>query len=344
MIQPPYGKPWLLYVLLGSSLALNVVMVLDRGHDGDHVPVSSAEGADGELAANIVNEGGVAEDAVAAPATPEAAAPAPAPAALQGSGWRVTTADVEHSLARTFQGAAGEDGDALSAAYARQFVWDLDLRRDLQKGDRVEVLWRPDATEVIEVAAARLQSGKLGRTLEAWRWQRPGDAFPSYWDADGVEVPYRIVGGPLDDYEQVTALLKDRPKHKGMDFKTPVGTPVHAPKAATVTRVNWNWQNNGNCLELRYDDGVVAKMLHLSENKVQEGQRVAAGQVIALSGNTGHSTAPHLHYQIQQGEKTLDPLDYHQVQRRKLSADELAAFRADQARLASTLDQALASL
>ncbi|RME24778.1 MAG: M23 family metallopeptidase [Deltaproteobacteria bacterium] len=263
---------------------------------------------------------------------------------LAGSGWRVTTADVEHSLARTFQQAAGEDGDALAAAYARQFVWDLDLRRDLQRGDRVEVLWRPDPTEVIVVAAARLRSGRLGRTLEAWRWQRPGDSFPSYWDADGVEVPYRLVDGPLDDYEQVTALLKDRPTHKGMDFKTPVGTPVRSPKAATVTRVDWNWRYNGHCIELRYDDGVIAKLLHLSENRVQAGQRVAAGQVIALSGNTGRSTAPHLHYELHRGDRVLDPLEYHEVQRRRLSADELARFRADQARLAATLDRALASL
>ncbi len=337
MIQPPYGKPWLLYVLLGSSLALNIVMVVDRGRSDD----GDADAAAEEVAA--ATDADAASPDAAAAAAP-AAAPAAQPAALSGAGWRVTTAQVEHSLARTFQNAAGEDGDALAAAYARLFVWDLDLRRDLQKGDRVEVLWRPSAEDVIEIAAARMVSSKLGRTMEAWRYQSSTDSFPSYWQTDGTELPRRLVGGPLNDYQQITALLKDRPKHKGMDFKTPVGTPVVSPKSGVVTRDNWNHAANGNCLEVRFDDGVVTKLLHLSENKVKAGDRVAAGQVVALSGNTGRSTAPHLHYELHRGDQVLDPLDYHALEQRKLEGADLAAFREQSARLAATLDQALASL
>ena len=65
--------------------------------------------------------------------------------------------------------------------------------------------------------------------------------------------------GPLDEYEQITSLLKDRPNHKGMDFKTPVGTPVKAPASGTVTRINWNWHANGDCVELKLADGTLAK-------------------------------------------------------------------------------------
>ena len=156
-------------------------------------------------------------------------------------------------------------------------------------------------------------------------------------------MPYRLVDGPLDDYEQVTSLLRDRPNHKGMDFKTPVGTPVKAPRAAVVTRENWRWTANGNCLELRFDDGTVAKFLHLSENDVHPGDRVAAGQVIARTGNTGHSTAPHLHYQLEKNGRIVDPLDYHQVERRRLPAGDMAAFQAEVARYDALLGQALAS-
>jgi murein DD-endopeptidase MepM/ murein hydrolase activator NlpD len=48
---------------------------------------------------------------------------------------------------------------------------------------------------------------------------------------------------------------------------------------------------------------------------------VKAGDVVALSGNTGHSTAPHLHYQLDRGERTIDPVDYHGTTRRTLAAD-----------------------
>jgi len=91
-----------------------------------------------------------------------------------------------------------------------------------------------------------------------------------------------------------------------------------------VLRTNWNWSANGNCMEVQYPDGTLAKFLHLSENRVKVGDKVEVGQVIALTGNTGHSTAPHLHYQLNQGEKVVDPLDYHGTERRQLDDAGLA--------------------
>jgi murein DD-endopeptidase MepM/ murein hydrolase activator NlpD len=178
-----------------------------------------------------------------------------------------------------------------------------------------------------------LHAKKAGKLLRGYRFQQTGDAFASYWQESGTEVPLRLKGGPLDQYDQITSLLKDRPTHKGMDFKTPVGTPVSSPQVGTVTRANWNWNANGNCIEVQYADGTLAKFLHLSENRVKPGDTVRAGQVIALTGNTGHSTAPHLHYQLDQGSKVLDPLDYHGTERRALLASDGPAFEAAKKRM-----------
>lgn len=333
MIQPPYGKPWLLYGILGCSLALNLVMVVQR--QADDTPEADAIVADAGDATAV--------DATVAAAgdTPAAAAPA-TPVAIP-SDWNVVEATVDHSLARTFRKAVGEDGDALAAVFARLFVWDMNLRRDLQRGDRVEVAWRRDSKGVIEVMAARMHSKKLGRTIAAYRWQAPGDAFTSYWQEDGTEVPYRLKATPMQDYEQITSLLKDRPSHAGMDFKTPVGTPVVAPFDGVVTRVNWNWTSNGNCVEVKYKDGAVAKFLHLSENRAEAGSTVKAGDVIALSGNTGRSTAPHLHYQIEKGSKVVDPLTYHGAIRRRVDGQALSSLMGETARLDAMFNQALAS-
>ena len=328
MIQPPYGKPWLLYGILGCSLALNLVMVVQRQADTPDpaVDIESLAAADGDLAATD--------------ATGEAAAPAPV---VIPTDWKVAHATVDHSLARTFRKSVGEDGDALAAVFARLFVWDLDLRRDLQRGDEVEVAWRKDKRGDIEIMAARLHSRKLRRTIAAYRWQAPGDAFTSYWQEDGTEVPYRLKASPMRDYEQITSLLKDRPSHAGMDFKTPVGTPVLAPFNGVVTRSNWNWTSNGNCVEVKYQDGVVAKFLHLSENRAEVGSSVKAGDVIALSGNTGRSTAPHLHYQIEKGSKVQDPLTYHGAVRRRVDGQALTSLMAETSRLDSVFNQALAA-
>ena len=333
--DPPYGKPWLLYGLLGCSLLLNVVMVLDEGPAAG--PASASAEADVAPSLETASPS-PAEGAVPPPALPSAPAVAPMP-----GDWTVTSGEVSGTLAATFRGAVGEDGDALSAVFSRLFVWDMELRRDVMKGDHMEVAWHKNADGIYEIAAARLHSSKLGRTLTAYRWQAPGDAYPSYWQEDGTEVPYRLQSSPLIDYEQITSLLRDRPTHKGMDFKTPVGTEVVSPKAGVVTRVNWNWASNGNCVEVQFDDGAVAKFLHLSENKVDVGTRVAPNQVLALSGNTGHSMGPHLHYQVEVGGKVVDPIDYHGAVRRNFEASQSPAFQADRARLDALLGQSLAA-
>jgi murein DD-endopeptidase MepM/ murein hydrolase activator NlpD len=313
MIDPPYGKPWALYALLAASLTANAILAV------------KLRGSDAPAA--------VAAEPVPEPVAVVAPAPVPAPTAVAAeepppppvSPYRLISAPVEHSLARTFATVSPDDGDVLSALFARVFMWDLDLNHDLQGGDHVEVLLDTQNGEPV-VVAARLKSSRLGRTLEAFRFQAPGDPFPSYWRPDGDEAVLQIVNGPLAAYDQVTSLLRDRPTHRGMDFKTPVGTDVHAPKAGTVTRINWNVGANGDCVELQYADGILAKFLHLQSVGVRVGERVPAGAVIAASGNTGHSTAPHLHYQLDRGERVIDPVDYHGTTRRKLPAEAKPAL------------------
>jgi murein DD-endopeptidase MepM/ murein hydrolase activator NlpD len=333
-------KPWLLYAVLACSLVLNVVLVMSRrssevSHSAS-ITVFPDQDA-GAVGAPVQDATAAAEASFEAVEQPASDTPIPDDTSL--AGWTVVTGTVERSLAHTFQREAGQHGDALTSVFSRLFVWDLDLRRDLQAGDTVAVAWRDGPEGLPEIAAAAMHSSKLGRTTTAYRWQAAGDPFPSYWYLDGTEVPLRLKDGPIAQYEQITSLLKDRPTHKGMDFKTPVGTEVTAPRAGTVTRSNWNWKANGNCIEIRYEDGVLAKFLHLNENRVKRGDRVHAGQVIALTGNTGHSTAPHLHYQLDRGSKTLDPLDYHGTVRRSLDPEQTAALQRDVAGFEKLLDQ-----
>jgi murein DD-endopeptidase len=313
MIDPPYGKPWGLYALLAASLSGNVFFAID------HV---RQDRADPETAEPMALAPAPVAEPIAPPVETAVAEPPPTV-----SPYRLVSAPVEHSLARTFAGASPDDGDVLSALYARVFMWDLDLNHELQKGDHVEALFSEENGEPVLVAA-RLRSARLGQTLEAFRFQAPGDAFASYWRPDGEEAVLQLVNGPLASYDQVTSLLRDRPKHRGMDFKTPVGTDVRAPKGGTVTRTNWNVGANGDCVEVRYPDGILAKFLHLQSVGVRVGQRVDAGGVIGASGNTGHSTAPHLHYQLDRGERAIDPVDYHGTTRRTLAADAKPALEA----------------
>jgi hypothetical protein len=269
----------------------------------------------------------VAPDAGASPVVP-ATPPSPAAPGASCAGWRTAEVAIKGSIAASLGAALGEDGSQVAAHFARIFMWDLDLRKDVLAGDRLMLLWRRTEAGEVEIGAARYQSTQLGRTLRAHRFKAAEDDFPSYWDPDGQEVARRLKSSPLASYEQITALLKDRPTHRGMDFKAAVGTEVKAPRAGTISRINWKLRGNGNCLELRFDDGTVAKFLHLSAVKTRRGARVRPGEVIALTGNTGRSTAPHLHYQLERGPRTVVPVDYHGTLQRQLPPAELAALKA----------------
>lgn len=95
--------------------------------------------------------------------------------------------------------------------------------------------------------------------------------------------------------------------HNGVDVAVPVGTEVHAPWAGTVENVYSN-SLGGKQMILRHNNGYKTGYAHLSEQLKAKGDRVRAGEVIALSGNTGNSTGPHLHFTLtdKKGNK-IDP-------------------------------------
>jgi murein DD-endopeptidase MepM/ murein hydrolase activator NlpD len=357
--DPPGGRPWGLFALCGGSLLLNVVLgtrllLLPDGAPSPgvaHVDLPAPAAVVAEVDAPPVPVQPVARAADADDTTANGALEAPVDAepsepdlameAVQPdlpADVQTTSLTISHSLARTFSRGVGEGGDKVAAVVARLFVWDLDLRRDLQKGDQVTVAWEGTGPD-LQIPAARYQSGKHG-LLTAYRYTAKGDSYPSWWTVDGVEVARTLIDSPIREYEQITSLLKDRPTHRGMDFKAPEGTPIVTPRNGVVKRTDWNTKYNGNCVEVRYDDGTTAKFLHLSSTDVSPGQRVTKGQTVGLSGNTGHSTAPHLHYELEKNGKVVDPIDYHGVTRRTLPAAEKARFDARVARLDTWLDAA----
>lgn len=98
------------------------------------------------------------------------------------------------------------------------------------------------------------------------------------------------------------------PGHDGIDIGVPVGTPVVAAADGVVTFAG-EQSGYGTHVEVRHADGTVTTYSHLSEVDTIVGQKVRAGQQIAQSGNSGHSTGPHLHFEVHPTEGTLtDPI------------------------------------
>ncbi|MBO6015368.1 MAG: M23 family metallopeptidase, partial [Lachnospiraceae bacterium] len=97
--------------------------------------------------------------------------------------------------------------------------------------------------------------------------------------------------------------------HKGVDWATPIGTAVMASSGGTVARAGWG-SGYGYVIYINHADGRQTRYGHLSKILVKPGQSVKQGQKIALSGNTGRSTGPHVHFEILIGGSQVDPLKY----------------------------------
>ncbi len=97
--------------------------------------------------------------------------------------------------------------------------------------------------------------------------------------------------------------------HKGIDWATPVGTAVMASSTGTVTRAGWG-SGYGYVVYINHADGKQTRYGHLSKVLVKQGQTVTQGQKIALSGNTGVSTGPHVHFEILVNGAQVNPFDY----------------------------------
>lgn len=94
--------------------------------------------------------------------------------------------------------------------------------------------------------------------------------------------------------------------HLGTDFAVPIGTPVVAPQDGVVSRTGSD-NMNGTFVEINAN-GTIHSLLHLSQSKVSNGQQVKQGQVVGLSGNTGYSTGPHLHWSKRIAGRPVDPM------------------------------------
>ena len=97
--------------------------------------------------------------------------------------------------------------------------------------------------------------------------------------------------------------------HKGVDWAVPVGTKVFASSAGTVVRADYNG-GYGLCVLIQHPDGKMTRYGHNSKLLVSKGQYVEQGETIALSGNTGRSTGPHVHFEIIVNGSAVNPLKY----------------------------------
>ncbi|PSX03954.1 M23 family metallopeptidase [Photobacterium angustum] len=109
---------------------------------------------------------------------------------------------------------------------------------------------------------------------------------------------------------RIHPITKKKKHHNGIDFGVPSGTPIYAPADGIVTSTKTADETNGsgNFIKLEHGMGFKTSYSHLSKILVSNQSVVSKGDIIGLTGNTGRSTGPHLHYEVSFLNKKIDPL------------------------------------
>ncbi|WP_298064178.1 M23 family metallopeptidase [uncultured Rikenella sp.] len=110
--------------------------------------------------------------------------------------------------------------------------------------------------------------------------------------------------------ERVHPFFKTMTQHNGVDYSVPVGTAVFATADGTVRSLQTRGQTSGLSLVIDHGNGYETAYSHLDKVVVRPGQRVSRGDIIAFSGNSGLSFAPHLHYEVRYRGTAVDPVNY----------------------------------
>jgi hypothetical protein len=163
------------------------------------------------------------------------------------------------------------------------------------------VLFRKKVDEIKNRATVQYESFKAIED-QMKEWKREMEYLPMI---SPVDVIYRLGDGMK--FREKHPVLGTPQWHHGQDFTTPYGTEVYATGSGKVIESGWNG-GFGNCIVIDHGYGYQSTYGHLSNMKVTAGMNVKRGDLIGLTGSTGTSSGPHLHYQIDLYGQHKNPL------------------------------------
>ena len=235
--------------------------------------------------------------------------------------------------------------DSLISDFANAFAFDFDFQREIKPGDIFEAAFEEQVDGSGQtVGAGRLLYASLqtqAKSRALYRFLAPGEKQAAWYDGNGASVARSLMRTPVEG-ARITSSFGPRMHpvlgytraHKGTDFATPVGTTVYASGDGVVDFVGVHG-GHGNYMRVRHTPMLETAYAHLSAYGpgMAVGTAVRQGQAIALSGNTGLSSGPHLHYEVIVDGEQVDPMTYQTAAGRSLDGASLAAFRAERDRI-----------
>lgn len=235
-------------------------------------------------------------------------------------------------------------------ALANIFQWELDFNTEIHPGARVTVLSEDlHGEDGSFVRLARMLAVRIDNAGKVYTSLRFVDSQgeEGWYHPDGEAARRPFLRSPLE-FSRVTSgfnprrfhpVLKVRRPHNGTDFGAPTGTPVRAIADAVVSFSGVKG-GYGNHVRLDHSGPIETTYSHLSRLAVKRGQNVRQGQIIGYVGTTGMSTGPHLHYEMLQNGKHVDPMKVALPSSQPIADAERAAFFALRDEVLPRLDAA----
>jgi murein DD-endopeptidase MepM/ murein hydrolase activator NlpD len=201
----------------------------------------------------------------------------------------------------------------------RVFQWQLDFSRQIQQGDTYRLVFKREVRPDGSMRSGRILAAELvnsGLPLYAVWFDLHGDQVGGYYDLDGESLQRAFIRAPLE-FRRITSrfnqnryhpILKVPRPHIGVDYAAASGTPVMATADGVVSQRGFNG-GYGNSVEVTHGNGFLTRYAHLNGfvSGIRQGMRVSQGQIIGYVGMTGLATGPHLHYEMHQSGRAVDP-------------------------------------
>ena len=168
--------------------------------------------------------------------------------------------------------------------------------------------------------------GRTNRTIQSYQRNNApetagvaAETAPADQDAFTMPVAGRLTSG---FGMRVHPILNQEMMHRGVDLAAPEGTAIKAAADGRVSFSGWSG-GYGNLVEVDHGNGLISRYGHNSENLVEVGDTVKAGQLVGRVGSTGRSTGPHLHFEVRKDGLAVDP--YTMLNKENRLADKSSA-------------------
>ncbi len=240
-----------------------------------------------------------------------------------------------------------EERTRLAWELADVFAWQLDFSRDLQPGDKFQVVLERRTSEEGETQVGGVLAADLevnGKPVSAFRFTENGK--PGFFDGAGLSLRRAFLRAPVEfrrissrfNRSRMHPVLGYARRHEGTDYAADPGTPVMSAGDGTVLSAGWGG-GYGKMVVVRHRNGISTRYGHLRgfAAGVRSGARVSQGQVIGYVGSTGLATGPHLHYEFRVNGAARDPSRVDLGNGEPIASSLKSAFDADRLLLAHLL-------